>query len=173
MRTIGLIAIIFFIVIMNLAASYILPYPFSKMNILFVLLLLFLFWRESGKVVWLSFFTHIIIEFYALTPFGIILFSGTISMLFTYWIYQNIFTNKSIYSVLALSIFAVIIYRFFYMFLLFLFNFFSGSSESIPLLMTMQTFGWEILFTVLSVSTVYLFATQISKPFTRLRRRVL
>ncbi len=151
------------VVIINLGASYILPKPYSQINVVLGLLLLYLFWRGTGAVVWLSFFAHLLTELYALSQFGIILFSGTISMLFAYWSYKSIFTNKSWYAVLLMTIFTVTLYRLMYTFLLLSSSVINKNFNVLSLGQIGTTYIWELVFTTFFVTAVYALSYRISK----------
>jgi cell shape-determining protein MreD len=68
------------------------------------LLLLYMFVTERSGVVWLSFFVFYILEFLTLEPFGLLLFAGTMSILFAYQLFATIITNKSWYAYLVLLV---------------------------------------------------------------------
>src|SRR3989339_428313 len=121
----GIGLIIMVLTIFNIGLSYLLPYPFNKINILFIVIIIFILWKNSGTIIWFTFFSHLLLELFSTTPFGIILFSSTISVLFTYWLYQEIFTNRSLLSTVAIGFFALFFYRLFYMLLLILAKSFS------------------------------------------------
>lgn len=154
-KIIGIVLGLVALVLLNLFFSYTLPFPFSKVNIIFVFLIITMLRTNSGFVVWLSFLIHLFIELHSVTPFGVVILSSTLSILFTYWFYQTIFTNRSLYATIGLSIVSLLLYRVLYIFLL------SGASifiESISVSWSLiiTTFLWEILFTGLLIVIVYL-----------------
>src|SRR3989339_708689 len=69
--------------------------PIRNTNLIFVFLLLYVLFNESGRVVWIAFASHALRELFSTTPFGIILAAGTLSILFSYWTLRYIFTNRS------------------------------------------------------------------------------
>ena len=100
------------------AVAYLLPSPWNRINSIFIVLVLLLLMSETGLVIWLAFATHFFVELYAATPFGTILFSSTVGMLATFWLYQYFFTNKSWYTALAVSGMSLVFYRLLYVTLL-------------------------------------------------------
>ncbi len=148
--------------IIHISAAFILPYPWSKINILFVFFIILLLWRHSGLIIWLVFFTHLFIELFAISPFGIMLFSSTIAFLLGYWLYQFFFTNRSWYAAVALSSFIIISYRIFYILIIIILNIFN-IIEFIPWKMIIITSWWEFLFTNLLVGLVYFILSRFSK----------
>lgn len=109
----GIIIAIFITTVLHIGVAFILPPPFSMINVIFIMAILLLLYFESGWVIWIVFSTHLILELYTTTtPFGIVLISSTLSILFAYWIYRNILTNRSWYSGIALTFLTLVMFRF-------------------------------------------------------------
>ena len=168
MEFLGKILLIFFslifLIALSLGASYLLPHPFSNINIIFLILIIPMMARDSGLVVWISFFIHFFLELYSSTPFGLILFSGTISILVIFWLYKNIFTNRSWYSAMSLSVLALLSYRLIYV-LVFTLLQLLGLTNLILKKTTFITFGWEILFTCLITGLIYFILSRFFRSF--------
>jgi len=159
------ILVIFFLVLitsLHVGLVYLLPYPFSKINILFCFFILILLWKNSGTVVWMVFFSHFLIELFTVSPFGIILFSSVIAFLISYWLYQNVFTNRSWYAALALSVFTLIVYRIIFIILFFLSQFI-GWQNNMPFGLIFITLLWELLTTTSVLMVVYFIISRFSK----------
>lgn len=149
----GFIGLVLFVAI-DIGFSYVLPYPWSKINLLFALLIILVLWRGSGWVVWVAFFSHLLIELYTASPFGVVLISSTLSILFSYWLYQHLFTNRSWYAAMALAALTLALFRLFYIIAisaLYAFRIISA----IPWRQMLVTFAWEALLTVGAVGVVY------------------
>jgi len=159
----GIISLIV-LVSVEIGLSYILPFPYSKINLIFAVLIIWMLWRKSGMVVWISFFANFIVELFAASPFGLIVFSGTISMLLGYWFFQNIFTNRSWFAAIVLTIITIFLYRLIYAFGL-LILFWGNAIRVVPWKMMMSTLLWEELFTVLLVGMIYVLLTRYSRQF--------
>lgn len=155
---------LFFLIVLNFLALYSLPYPISQTNILLAGLLLFLFINESGSVVWLAFFLHLLVEPYSISPYGIILFSGTIALLIAYWGYKYLFSNKSLFTVIALSIISISIYRLIYLFLLVFIRLTSSEGTNILFSSVIISYLWETIFTSIVVALLYIFIIKVVKP---------
>lgn len=155
LKTILLVIVLLAVVSISLAVSNVLPYPLSKVNILYTALLMILALRPQGSVVWMSFLGHLFLELYALTPFGIILLSGTVSTLFVYWAYQYVFSNRSWYAMIAMSVSAICMYRVIYLVSLWIAHLIATDIvvawESI-----LVTTAWELLFTTILIGLLYL-----------------
>lgn len=135
--------------IIHLSISYIVPFPYNKANFIFAVLIMLLLLRRTGMVVWLAFALHFLLELYAVTPFGVQLFSGTVTMLLLYWIAEKFFTNASSLVVAAMSIVAIVLYRLLYALVL------TGAGiivEGASQTISWSTFiivGWEMLWTMI------------------------
>jgi hypothetical protein len=139
----------------HLFFAYVLSYPASLINILFIFILLILLIRESGIVVWFAFGCHFIIELYSTTPFGVILLSATSATLITYWTYKRVFTNRSWYAGAILSALCITQYRVLYVLTLSSLRLF-GIGDPVPYRPLMTAFVWEVLLTSVIVGISYL-----------------
>jgi len=112
-----LLLLLVFLVIfwLQTAVSFLLPFPFSTINIITVLLAILLLRRHHWSIVWLAFALFFFIELYTSSPFGVIIFSGTIGVLLTFWVYSRIFSNHSWYIAAAITATMLISYRLIYM----------------------------------------------------------
>lgn len=142
----GKLVFLICLVIAHFFLSYSLPFPYNSVNIVFASLILFMVLSESGTIVWMAFFTHLCIELYSVSPFGIILSTSTLSILFTYWLFQFFFTNRSWYSTIFLTFLALFFYRSFSLLLLLIINFLTKEG-SIPWSNIIVLSAWELLFT--------------------------
>ena len=162
LRIFGMFLAIIFLVAINIGLSYILPFPYSKLNILFAVIIILMLLSDSGLIVWITFFSHLFIELFSTTPFGVIIFSSTISILVAFWLYKHIFTNRSLLATIALSSFALIFYRLIYILLLAITRLF-GIRTEIPWQLIFITFLWEFLFTTTLVAIFYFILSKFSK----------
>jgi hypothetical protein len=159
-------ASVVFVVLLHLATGSVLPYPWGYANAIIVFLILFLLLEESGVVVWIAFAAHFFVELYAMSPFGVILFSGTMSALAAFWLYRYFFTNQSWFTATALSFLTVVMYRLMYTVLLLIARIFLGTPLP-PWRFLMIVYGWEIALTTLAAGMLYL---AIARPFRRTAR---
>ena len=144
-QLLGIIFIGIILVVLHIAISSFAEYPFNNLNIMFAGLMLVLVWRESGIVVWLCFALHFLIELYSSVPFGITLFSSTISILFAYWIHQSILTNRSWYTSWVLTSITILIYRVLYSVGIALFL--TNLENNIAWSTLIYNYVWEIIIT--------------------------
>lgn len=169
---IGKFIFLLFLVVAHFFLSYFLPYPFSTINIVFASLILFMILSQSGTIVWMAFFTHFCIELYSVTPFGIILFSSTMSLLFTFWLFQYVLSNTSWYSAIFLTFFALLFYRSISLFLLFFIHSI-GRGVAIPWSNIVRLSGYELIFTEIIVIFGYILILKFRKNFKKHNQRFL
>ncbi len=150
------ILLIILVATIHILVSYILPLPFSKINSIFICMLLLLLFTESGRVVWITFGTLFIIELYSLSPFGIILYSGTIAMLFTYWLLHDVFTNRNWTVAFFITPISLFMFRLLYILLLLTVRI-GGAHIDIRWIYLFVNFLWEMLWTTLAVGAIYPF----------------
>jgi len=162
---IGLVSL----VVSDIAVSFVLPFPYSKVSIFFAGVILWLLWGGRGSVVWFTFFGSLIVELYSAAPFGLTLFSSTIAMLFGYWLYRQIFTNRSWYAAIAISLMVLCLYRLTYVLGLIVCYIF-GAEIGIYWQPILTTVFWEIIFTTILISILYFIMSVFSR---RLRSAVI
>jgi len=142
------------VVTIHLGVLYLLPAPLDNINSIYTFLIIGLFLRPSGIVVWFAFFAFFIIDILAISPFGILLFSGTFAMLFVYWLYKFVFTNKSFITIMLISFLVLIFYRILYIVgyssVLFILN------KPIPLSQMMVTTIKDAIITTVVIAVIYM-----------------
>lgn len=152
--TLVLFLLAFLVVILHISLVPFFPYPLNKINLISLYVVIILLVTESGRAVWLSFVPYFLIELFSVTPFGVVLYSGTISALVSYWLYKSIFTNRSILTTMSLLAISVFVYRFLYSALLFTVNYFDekeGMIYSLPA----SSYAWETATTVVSAALAH------------------
>ena len=156
--------IIVLVVVVHVSLSYLLIFPFSKINTIFIFLILFILWKESGWVVWVSFIAHFFVELFSLMPFGVLLFSSTIAILITYWLHKEVFTNNSWYAGSLLCLSSLFVFRFIYTIILAFSTLFVDVDVSWGDLFV--TFLIEICFTAITSSIIYFFFYHLLRKWT-------
>ncbi|RLC36956.1 hypothetical protein DRH27_04425 [Candidatus Falkowbacteria bacterium] len=105
-----------------------LPSWFSNLNLILVVLVFILGLTGFRYAWWWSLGLGILLDVYHFLPFGIFLISLSLAILLTNFLLTNFFTNRSLYSFLALTTLAGISYKIILYFLSFTSNFFNISS---------------------------------------------
>ncbi len=125
-----------------------------------IALMIMLLSSDNGRVVWFAALIYFCLELYAITPFGILFASGTLSMLFLVWIYRSLFTNRSLVAAAALTAVGLFLYRVLY---------------SIGIFMVSSEWDWNAVLTtygfefIVSVPTGALIYAIISRLLTQLK----
>ncbi len=146
---------------------YTLPYPYDKINILFIYLVFYLLWIQSGSVVWVAFLTHIFLEAFPSSAFGVTLLSSSLSMLISYWLSLYYITNKKWYSASILMVLTLFCYRIFYSIFLFFAEKVGDGTLDIEWSEIWQLGLWEILVTSVMFTILYFLLYKFSKNFYR------
>ncbi|OGH86112.1 MAG: hypothetical protein A2493_01485 [Candidatus Magasanikbacteria bacterium RIFOXYC12_FULL_33_11] len=152
-----ILLILFFIA--NLYSSYVLPYPWSNINLLISFLLIFLSFWGSGSIVWLAFFAGFLSDLYSDVYFGVFSITFTATFLIIYWLYYEIFTNRSIWSLTIMSVVTFLIFHFIYSVL-------TVINGILPKVTLLKYYAWEVLLTTIFVFIVYFI---LEKVFVRFR----
>lgn len=166
-RLLILILLTLFVVVIHFTIAYTLPYPYDKINILFIYLLFYLLWMQTGSVVWVAFLTHIFIEVFPNSAFGVTLLSSSLACVFSYWLFAYYITNKKWYSASVLMIFTLLCYRIFYSFFLFIAQRIGQNTRSVEWRELWQLSLWEIALTSIVFTLLYLLLYKFSKNFHR------
>jgi hypothetical protein len=161
LRFIFAIIILILLTTLHVGFVYFLPYPFSKINLLFSVFIILLLWWDSGMVVWLVFFSHFLLELFSASPFGVVLFSSVTAFLVSFWLYRTVFTNRSWYAALALSFFTLTFFRLLYIAILSVLYLFK-IIYFIPWNLFLITWFWETIFTLILVLIVYFIISRFS-----------
>lgn len=143
----GVLLGLWLIFTVHLTLIYFLPYPYHTANFLLAILVTMLLVFDSGKIVWFGCALFWCLELYTGTPYGIVLYAGTLTMLFMYWLYGRVITNRSFVAACALTTAAVVSYRAVYTLLLFFSSLAVENQPPIAWTPLFEAFGWEILFT--------------------------
>lgn len=94
----------------GLIASF--SYPFNQLNLILCALLFLLFTTDNlPSALFLTFCTIWFAELSAVSPFGFYLFSYLLTVLSVNWMCRNIFTNRSLWALLALGAISATILR--------------------------------------------------------------
>lgn len=153
-----------FLVYINFIATLLLPTPFNRINLFFLSIILLILGLESGIVIWLSLMLFFIVDLYSPSLFGLIFFSGVMSVLITYWFYLYVFTNKSWRSAVVLSVVSIATFRIFYM-ALYLVIEYSRLKFHFDWTHILTYFAWEICLTSIVTGVIVFILSKKWKRF--------
>lgn len=146
------------------AVSYLLPSPWNNINIIFAAIIISIIGWESGVSIWLSCLLHFFMELYSISPFGLILLPSAISIIFAYWLYIFIFTNRSWSSSVALTAIAIIAYRVLYTLIFVILEYFNKGFNIAWKALLMRYF-WELALTSITTGLMIFIFSKIWKRF--------
>lgn len=161
LRFFFILLLLLLITTLHVGLSYLLPYPWSKINTLFCIFIMLLLWWDSGVIIWLVFFSHFLIELFTATPFGLILFASVTAFLASFWFYRTIFTNRSWYAVIALTVSTLLTYRLLYTLLVGVLAIFKVITF-VPWRLLLLTWFWEFITTTVAVAIIYFVISRFS-----------
>jgi hypothetical protein len=114
LNILGGVCIIVVLMFVHFGTLYLLPYPWSTINTTMIFTTLMIIGWENGYIVWLIMIFYYLIELYSGSYFGMILFSATISTLFSFWIYEIYFEKRTWFAGFGLSMIMLLIFRVIY-----------------------------------------------------------
>jgi len=102
--------------IITLAAAQIsfisgLPEPFGNLNLILVILIFILGFASFNSAVWWSFGVGLMLEVFLFLPFGVYLITLVLTIVIANFLLDYFFTNRSLYSFLALVALATLVYE--------------------------------------------------------------
>lgn len=162
------------IFIIHLAAINLLPYPFSHLNVVFLLFTWLIIFSGQTKILYLGLPLAFLLELYSPAPFGVITLSFLISLSLVSWFLFNLLTNRSLYIVFLAGFSGLLLYRFLFILILFILNLFKGGA---PLLLpeVLLNIFLEIILTSLALVVFYfltsLFIRRLNPAYVRLGQR--
>ena len=136
-----------------------LPIPFSNFNIVISMIIFVGVLFDYPLSLYLAFAAGLILDAYSPFYFGIISLSQIFMIIIIKFIFDNLFTNKSLYTLIVLGAGGSIIYLFFY----FIFNLFFGFWHLGKEIW--EIFVWQTLFNVLFLIVLFSIINFTSKKF--------
>jgi len=100
-----------------------LPYFLSLFNLSIISLILILVIKDLEYAIYWSLGFGLLFDMIYFSPFGIFILCFTLTVIFSNYLLIYLFTNRSLYSFIALTFLATIFYNFIYIFLIFILNF--------------------------------------------------
>jgi len=124
---IRLVSFIFFALALHIIVQFLLPVPLSHIHVILLLAMFMMLRYDSGRVVWLGFFSYLALDMLSPPQFGVILMSGTLSILFTFWLYKYVVHTRGWYTGTLLTLISILIYHALRMSLNYIFSSVSGT----------------------------------------------
>ncbi|MEI7620114.1 MAG: hypothetical protein WCJ57_00915 [Candidatus Falkowbacteria bacterium] len=160
------IGLLFLVVFLQLSLVNSLPYVFSRINIILLALILFLFFLDFKKVVFLALGLGLLTDLFSFQLFGFYSLTLFLVVVLADFLLANWFTNRSAYSFLALTFFATLFYNFILYFFFYLSNFLSDSGFFLWQANFWQGLGLELVW---NAGIIFLFFWVMNLTTTRLK----
>ena len=151
-----LLTILFSYILTLIQVSFLttLPVPISSLNLVFcvVLFITVMIGYEKG-LIW-AFCSGIFLSLYTALPYGATLLSLVISVAVTNVLYQNFFTNRSLYSLAILGFIGTLVYNFLLLIYISIFAIF-GFAFSFAFYDIKLLYLWQPLMNVIILWTIF------------------
>lgn len=105
------IGLIIFLVLLQVGFFSALPYPINNFNLLLSLIIFTTVVLNFELALWYALGAGILIEMFSVYPYGVILISFFITAVLINWLFQHFFTNRSLYSLMVLSVIGIFFYN--------------------------------------------------------------
>ena len=137
----------------------------GKFNLVLVLSVVLINFLTLDDLVLFVVASGLLLDVYSVTPFGLITFCLLISLIATYFLFMNFFTNLSLYSLMFLGLFMSFIFHFLLWSLLAGGYFFGLIEISYWRSDWLMILLWQIISNQLLIFIVYFFINRWSKNF--------
>jgi len=161
MKIIRFFILLLLLILIQAIASNFLPIPFNLLNPLILIFIIEVYLHGQAKIGAFLIFCFIL-DLFSLNIFGVNLLAFFFTWLIMMWLMNNYLSNYHFYTVFLSSIIASFVFRFVYIIIILLINFFVGNN----ILINSQSFLnliWEGLITAISSVIVYLIFFRLLK----------
>ncbi len=143
--------ITFEIMVLHISVTHLFSYPFNTLHVALLFLSFLIVLKKTGTVVWISFSIGFVFDLMSASTFGIFLISYTLTILLLYWLFRDVLTHHSIWSITALVALGNILFRILYTLGL-------SMTQDIIFSDVFIYYLWEIIMTtVVSIGLYYIF----------------
>lgn len=150
------------IFILHFVILSILPYPFNRLNIIFLALVWLIFFVGNPRVLLLVLPMAFFLELFSTAPFGLLSFALIVSLSALSWFLFNIFTNRSIFIVFLSGFLGIVVYRLLFFGTLFVVDFFIKKPFAVTTTM-LPSLLYEASFTAVILTLFYLITSSFIK----------
>jgi hypothetical protein len=151
-------------VMAQIAIIAVLPWPYKTANLILCSLLFYLFLKNNlPALLLLSFWSAILVEIFTTAPFGFYTLALFLSLLFAYWLFNAVFTNRTLPAIVALGVFTTLIFRLLFWLENLLVSLKFETNFSLAPKEYWLTVTWELLFNTLILVILFLLAKRFIK----------
>jgi cell shape-determining protein MreD len=147
-----------------------LPGWFHDINLLLIALIFILGLSGLNLALWWAIGIGIILDTFSFTPFGIYLFSLCLVVFLSNLLLINFFTNRSLYSFLALTLFIFVLYVFILSFVNYFLRLFNFDADYFPFsdifgLNLLAQIFWNLFFVVIIFYAINFISNRFKPAF--------
>jgi rod shape-determining protein MreD len=162
--------LILLIIILQLSFVKTLPLPLDNLNLVLGVVV-FITLIDYQKALWVAFIFGLLMDIYSFKGFGLMSLGLILVVIIVNLLFKNLFTNRSLFSLLVLGIIATV----FFEFLDFIFNhlYFYLKLATYPVTFSVlffQDLFWQIVLNLVFLVFVFYFYRYLSKSYANLER---
>ena len=150
-------------VLLHFFAVSLFPYPLNLVNISLSIIIINLIISNRPQILWLAFMIGFLTEFFITVGFGVNLSALIITTFLIYWLYNYIFTNRSIYMTVVLTTISITVYHFLFLLGSLVLSVFQNINLPFFNFEIIINLGWEIIITNILTIILYLIFVGILK----------
>jgi len=129
-------------------------FPVNSLNLILSLVIFVTVVIDYNKGLWWAFGLGIFLELYSSLPFGLLMMSLFFVVIFINFLFSNIFTNRSLYTLLILGLIGSVCYNLAVSFFYLLFIVFNYNVEMFKFDLWLQ-FVWQPILNALILTVVF------------------
>lgn len=162
------IFLFFLIAIIQIAILPNLPGVANKLNFVLVFIIFVAVVYQFYNSVVFAVFLGLIMDLYSGLPFGAMMLSLMVTLYVVYIVFTKLLTNKSFYTLIALTslgtlVYSLILYGYLYI------NYFVQTKDMVLIkhltVVSVQNFTWQLLLNVIAIIVLFLFFHMGSRRF--------
>lgn len=159
----AVLVIFFSIVQTNLLVS--LPWPWNFFNLILSIVIFVTVVLSYHRGLWFALFSGLIIDLFSFLPFGTMTLAMLLTVIIINNLFNNFFTNRSLYSLIILGFLGNIVYFAFLLFINLIFFVFD-ITNNLDIFFTAENlygFFWQMIFNVSLLTLLFIIFNFISK----------
>ncbi len=142
-----------------------LPWPWNFFNLILSIAIFITVILNYYQGLWFALFSGLIIDLYSFLPFGTMTCAMLLTVIIVNSLFNNFFTNRSLYSLIILGFLGNVIYFIFFLFINLVFFTFNITNNLDIFFTAANLYGffWQMVFTVSLLSFLFLIFNFVSK----------
>jgi len=165
LKILGNASLIILFSLLQISFFTILPWPFNYFNLILSVVFFITIILNYGMGLWFAVSAGLILDLFSFLNFGTLTISLLLTVIAVNFLFDNFFTNKSLYSLIILGFLGNLVY----IIILLVFNFayfIFGINNNLNKFFTLSNFYgllWQFFFNILLLSALFLIFNFLSK----------